>query len=93
MAHCSSRQTRGYRRTVAIENKYCEDLWCEECGKEIQDLSEVSWLELNCMTGEYALPGKSWWSITEQSQGCFTFHSLCAVDVICGMPRPDGGTI
>jgi hypothetical protein len=50
---------------------------CEKCGKPL-DPETLVWLELNCLTLEYAEPGAASWSETPQSQGCFPFGADCA---------------
>ena len=56
---------------------------CNKCDQPLHPKREV-WLELNCATGEWALPGSQPWSDGEDSQGCFPFGADCADSTLKG---------
>jgi len=55
--------------------------YCECCGKLLKPDSTV-WLELNQCTGEWAVPGESLWSGTNESQGVFSMGKTCAKKIL-----------
>lgn len=55
---------------------------CERCHEPLA-AERIVWLELNCKTGQWAVPGSAPWSGSEtDSQGCFPFGQACSQRVL-----------